>query len=84
MSTLSANGLMFISLFFIYVILYIYFLTGGHCHHKVNITKSVPKKFGNAMRDKNSKDSATTETKCDILTECICINGEKRPVPIAV
>ena len=36
------------------------------------------------MRDKNSKDSATGEIKCDILTECICINGEKRPVPIAV
>ena len=36
------------------------------------------------MRDKNSKDYATGEIKCDILTECICINGEKRRIPIAV
>ena len=36
------------------------------------------------MRDKNSKDSATTETKCDILTESIYTNAEKHGITIAV
>ena len=36
------------------------------------------------MRDKNSKDYATEEIKCDILTESIYTNGEKHRIPIAV
>ena len=36
------------------------------------------------MRDKNSKDYAMGEVKCDILTESICTNGEKHRIPIVV
>ena len=36
------------------------------------------------MRDKNSKDYATGEIKCDILTESVCANGEKHHIPIVV